>query len=171
MAQVPRIGAAPDYRRLRLGVAGGKALPGGALMDRLVMQAGRALVRAMVGDDSCQACAAVAELWSLAYPAPEAQGVQAELDGLKVQVTRARRAGDVDSEQALEGYWQVKFQQLLSAEPSPRAFSTSWITCWSRRCCRRRRKPGRGNKLPPMPRPCVSRSSARRQPGSPRRPR
>jgi hypothetical protein len=87
-------------------------------MDRLVVQAGRALVRAMAGDDWHQASAAVIGLWSLAYPAPAAHSVQAELDELREQVTRARRAGDVGSEHALEGYWQVKLQQLLIAGPA-----------------------------------------------------
>jgi hypothetical protein len=87
-------------------------------MDRLVVQAGRALVRAIAGDDWHQACAAVVALWSLAYPAPEAGRVQAELDELREQVTRARHAGDAGSEQALEGYWQIKLQQLLIADPA-----------------------------------------------------
>jgi hypothetical protein len=87
-------------------------------MDRLVIQAGRALVRAMVSDDWHQAYAAVAGLWSLAYPASQTGGVQAELDELREQVTRARRAGDAAAEQALEGYWQVKLQQLLFADPA-----------------------------------------------------
>jgi hypothetical protein len=87
-------------------------------MDRLVMQAGRALVRAMAGDDWHQASAAVTGLWSLAYPASQAHGVQSELDELREQVTQARRADDADSEQALEGYWQVKLQQLLYADPA-----------------------------------------------------
>jgi hypothetical protein len=72
----------------------------------------------MVGDDWHQACDAVTALWSLAYPAPQARSVQAELDELREQVTQASRAGDAGSEQAMEGYWQVKLQQLLIADPA-----------------------------------------------------
>ena len=87
-------------------------------MDRLVMQAGRALVRATVGDDWDKVRVAVTSLWSLAYPGPQGDGVQAELAELREQVTRARSVGDVGSEQALEGYWQVKLQQLLHDDPT-----------------------------------------------------
>jgi len=87
-------------------------------MDFVVMKAGRALVWAMAGDDWHQVREAVTYLWSVAYPAPQVRGVQAELDELRDQVLQARSIGDARTEKALEGVWQIKLQQFLRAEPA-----------------------------------------------------
>jgi hypothetical protein len=92
----------------------------GPLMDRIVLRAGRALVGAAAGDGWPQVREAIVGLWPDGSGPPQAGGVNvgAELDELREQVLRARAASDTHTEKALEGAWQIKLQQLLSANPA-----------------------------------------------------
>ena len=89
-------------------------------MDPIVMRAGQALVGAMAGDAWPQVREAVVGFWPNGSKPPQAGGVDvdAELDELREQILHARAASDKDTERALEGAWQIKLQQLLSANPA-----------------------------------------------------
>ncbi len=92
----------------------------GPLMDPIVMRAGQALVGAMAGDAWPQVREAVVGFWPDGSKPPQAGGVDvgAELDELRERILHARAASDKDTERALEGAWQIKLQQLLSANPA-----------------------------------------------------
>ncbi|MDX3108777.1 hypothetical protein [Nonomuraea angiospora] len=86
-------------------------------MDPIVLAAGTALVTAMATDAWQSARDGAVALWRKVRP-EQAEVVEAELVEVREQVLEARRDGDVDTEQALAGTWQVRLQQLLRAEPS-----------------------------------------------------
>ena len=87
-------------------------------MDRIVLAAGTALIGAIVGDAWRQVREAVAGLWRRGHHQQQPGDIGAELDDLREQLLQARRDGDTATEQALEGAWQVKLQQLLRADPT-----------------------------------------------------
>lgn len=87
-------------------------------MDPVVLAFGPALVGAIATDTWQQAQEAVTSLWRRAHPRQKADSIGAELDELREEVLLARRSGDVDTERALEGTWQVRLQQLLRADPA-----------------------------------------------------
>ncbi|PZG19841.1 hypothetical protein [Nonomuraea aridisoli] len=86
-------------------------------MDPIVLAAGTALVTAMATDAWQSARDGAVALWRKVRP-EQAEVVEAELIEAREQVLEARRDGDVDTEQALAGVWQVRLQQLLRADPS-----------------------------------------------------
>lgn len=86
-------------------------------MDPVVMAAGTGIVEAIAGDTWQQVREAVAGLWRRVR-SHDVDGVETELDDLRAQVLRARHDGDAATEKALEGLWQVKLSQLLSANPA-----------------------------------------------------
>ena len=85
-------------------------------MDPVVLAFGPALVGAVATDMWPRVREAVTGLWRRARSRSETGDVGAELDDLRDQVLLARRDGDGDTEQALEGAWQVRAQQLLRAD-------------------------------------------------------
>lgn len=86
-------------------------------MDPVVQAAGTALVQAIATDAWQQVRQAVAGLWHRVYPG-QGDRLGADLDELRAQVVQARADGDVQTEQALEGAWQLRLQQLLGADPA-----------------------------------------------------
>jgi hypothetical protein len=87
-------------------------------MDPVVAAFGTALVGAIATDAWQQVHEAVTSLWRRVYPRREDDGIGAELDELREQVLVARRDSDTSTEQALEGAWQLRLQQLLRADPA-----------------------------------------------------
>jgi hypothetical protein len=87
-------------------------------MDRIVLAAVTALAGAVVGDGWRQVHEAIAGLWRRGHSPQQADTIGAEVDQLREQLLQARRDGDTGTEQALEGAWQVKLQQLLRADPT-----------------------------------------------------
>ena len=87
-------------------------------MDPVVAAFGTALVGAIATDAWQQVREAVTGLWHRVHPRREDDSIGAELDELREQVLVARRDGDVDTERALEGAWQVRLAQLLRADPA-----------------------------------------------------
>jgi len=88
-------------------------------MDRTVTESGRALVAAMAGDRWRLARAALIDLlWHRASLRPQLDSVSIELDELRALILQARSARDEDTERALEGAWQIRLQQLVSADPA-----------------------------------------------------
>ena len=86
-------------------------------MDPVVAAFGTALVGAIATDAWQQVREVVAGLWRRVHPRREDDDIGAELDELRERVLAARRDADADTEQALEGTWQVRLQQLLRADP------------------------------------------------------
>ena len=86
-------------------------------MDPVVAAFGTALVGAIATDAWQQVREAVTGLWRRVHSRREDDGIGAELDELREQVLVARRDGDVGTETALEGAWQLRLQQLLRADP------------------------------------------------------
>ncbi|GAA2277738.1 hypothetical protein GCM10010145_58440 [Streptomyces ruber] len=80
------------------------------------MAAGSALVGAMATDAWKQARDGVVALWRRVRP-ERAEEVGRDLDALHGQVLRAREAEDADTEQALQGWWRVRLQELLQQDP------------------------------------------------------
>jgi hypothetical protein len=87
-------------------------------VDPMVAAFGTALVGAIATDAWQQVRGAVTGLWRRVHPAREGDGIGAELDELREQVLVARRDGDVGTERALEGAWQLRLAQLLGADPA-----------------------------------------------------
>jgi hypothetical protein len=87
-------------------------------MDPIVLAFGPALVGAIATDAWPRVREAVTGLWRRGHPQQKADDTGAELDELREQVLLARRDGDIDTERALEGAWQVRLQQLLRADPT-----------------------------------------------------
>src|SRR5271169_2546288 len=87
-------------------------------MDPVVAAFGTALVGAIATDAWQQVRKAVTGLWRRVHPLREDGGIGDELDELRDQVLAARRDGDVGTERALEGAWQLRLQQLLRADPA-----------------------------------------------------
>jgi hypothetical protein len=87
-------------------------------MDPLVLAFGPALVGAIATDAWPRVREAVTGLWRRVRPRHEADDIGTELDELREQVLLACRDGDTSTEQALEGAWQVRLQQLLRADPA-----------------------------------------------------
>lgn len=83
----------------------------------MVQAAGTALVQAIATDAWQQVKDAVTGLWRRVRPG-HADHVDGELDELRQQVLRARADGDGSTEQALEGAWQLRLQDLLRADPA-----------------------------------------------------
>ena len=86
-------------------------------MDPVAAAFGTAMVGAIATDAWQQVHEAVACLWRRVAPRREDDGIGAELNELREQVLVARRDGDVGTERALEGAWQLRLQQLLRADP------------------------------------------------------
>jgi hypothetical protein len=86
-------------------------------MDPVVQAAGTALVQAMATDAWTQARQAVTRLWRRVHPG-HGERVGGDLDELRAQVLRARAGGDAQTEQALEGAWQLRLQELLRMDPA-----------------------------------------------------
>ncbi len=86
-------------------------------MDWIALAAGTALVGAIATDAWQQVRKEVTGLWRRVHP-QEADGIGTQLEELRLQILLARRDGDARTENALEGAWQVKLQQLLRAEPT-----------------------------------------------------
>jgi hypothetical protein len=86
-------------------------------MDPIVLAAGTALVGAMATSTWQQVCEAVTGLWRRVHP-QQADDIGTELEELREHILWARRDGDIDTEKAFEGAWQVKLQQLLQADPT-----------------------------------------------------
>lgn len=88
-------------------------------MDPIVMAAGTALVGAMATDAWQQSRAAVVRWWRARPGASrrEADEVEAELERVRGQIVAARERGDEATEEALAGWWRLRFQQLLDADP------------------------------------------------------
>jgi hypothetical protein len=89
----------------------------GCVMDPIVLAFGTALVGAIATSTWQQVRDAAASLWRHVSP-KKAQEIGVELDELRDQILQARHDGDIDTEAALEGAWQLKTQQLLRAEPA-----------------------------------------------------
>jgi hypothetical protein len=86
-------------------------------MDPMVQAAGTALVQAIATDAWQQIKVAVTGLWRRVRPGHAGQ-VAGDLDELREQVLQARADGDRGTEQALEGAWQLRLQELLRADPA-----------------------------------------------------
>jgi hypothetical protein len=86
-------------------------------VDPIVLAAGTALVTAMATDAWQSARDGAVALWRKVRP-EQADVVEAELIEVREQVLQARRDDDADTEQALDGMWQVRLQQLLRTDPS-----------------------------------------------------
>jgi hypothetical protein len=86
-------------------------------MDPIVQQAGTALVQAIATDAWQQVKQAVTALWRRVHPG-HADRLGGDLDQLRAQVLQARVDGDAQTEQALEGAWQLRLQELLRADPA-----------------------------------------------------
>ena len=86
-------------------------------MDPIVQAAGSALVGAIATDAWQQVKRAVTGLLRRAHPG-QADRVGSDLDELRQQVLQARADGDPPTEQALEGAWQLRLQDLLRADPA-----------------------------------------------------
>lgn len=86
-------------------------------MDPIVQAAGTALVGAVATDAWQQVKQAVIGLWRRVHPG-QACRVSSELDELRNQVLQARADGDAGTEQALEGAWRLRLQDLLKTEPA-----------------------------------------------------
>lgn len=86
-------------------------------MDPIAQAAGTALVQAIATDAWQQVKQAVTGLWRRVRPG-RADRVGGDLDELRAQVLRARADGDAGTEQALEGAWQLRLQELLRADPA-----------------------------------------------------
>jgi hypothetical protein len=89
----------------------------GAVMDPIAQAAGTALVQATVTDAWQQVKRAVVALWRRARP-ESARRVGGDLDELRAQVLQARADGDAGAEQALEGAWRLRLEELLRADPA-----------------------------------------------------
>jgi hypothetical protein len=88
-------------------------------MDQTAAHAGKALVGVMAGDSWRMARAALTDLvWRSASLRPRTGVVTAKLDELRTQARRARDTGDAETEEALAGAWQLRLQQLLTADPA-----------------------------------------------------
>ena len=87
-------------------------------MEPIVLAFGPALVGAIATDGWPRVRDAVTGLWRRGSARHEADDIGTELDQLREQVVLARRDGDISSEGALEGAWQVRLQQLLRADPA-----------------------------------------------------
>jgi hypothetical protein len=85
-------------------------------MDPIVQAAGTALVQAIASDAWQQVKRAITGLWHRAHPGCAVE-VGGDMDELRRQVLQARADGDVGTERALEGAWQVRLQELLRADP------------------------------------------------------
>ena len=86
-------------------------------MDPIVLAFGPALVGAIATDTWPRVREAVTGLWRRVHP-QKADDIGTDLDELREQVLAARRDGDIDTERAFEGAWQVRLQQLLRADPA-----------------------------------------------------
>lgn len=86
-------------------------------MDPLITTFGTAVVGAAATDAWQQARDAVINLWRRVRP-HQADSIGTEIETLRQEVLQARQDGDLDTEHALEGSWQVKLQQLLRQEPA-----------------------------------------------------
>ena len=86
-------------------------------MDPIAQAAGTALVQAIATDAWQQVKQAVSRLWRRVHPG-RADRVSGDLDELRTQVLRARADGDAGTEQALEGAWQLRLQELLRTDPA-----------------------------------------------------
>ncbi|NJP30129.1 hypothetical protein FLW53_39280 [Microbispora sp. SCL1-1] len=64
-----------------------------------------------------QARAGAVALWRRVRP-EQADTVEKELAEVRTQVLAARHDGDLDTERALAGSWQVRLQQLLREDPA-----------------------------------------------------
>ena len=84
-------------------------------MDPIVLAAASALVGAMATDSWDEVKHAVAKLWHRIHPG-HTDEVSSELELLRRQVLEARANDDQDTERALEGFWQLKLQELLRAD-------------------------------------------------------
>jgi hypothetical protein len=60
---------------------------------------------------------ALISLWHRAHP-HRVDNVSSELEELREEVLAARRNDDEQTENALEGMWQVRLQQLVRANPA-----------------------------------------------------
>lgn len=85
-------------------------------MDPIVVAAGTALVSAIATDGWRHARDAVAALWRRARP-DQAGEIEPALDALRAEVLQARVDGDSETEQALEGAWRLRLQQMVRARP------------------------------------------------------
>ncbi|MFI7533631.1 hypothetical protein [Streptosporangium sp. NPDC049376] len=85
-------------------------------MDPLVLAAGTALVTAMATDAWQDARAGVVALWRRFRP-EQAEVVEGELVEAHAELLTARQAGDVETERALAGLWQVRLAHLLREAP------------------------------------------------------
>jgi hypothetical protein len=86
-------------------------------MDPIAQAAGTALVQAVTTDAWQQVKQVVTGLWRRIHPG-RADQVGGDLDELRAQVLRARADGDAGTEQALEGAWQLRLQELLREDPA-----------------------------------------------------
>jgi hypothetical protein len=86
-------------------------------MDPMVQAAGTALVQAIATDAWQQVKQAVTGLWRRVRPG-HADQVAGELDELRQRMLEARADGDSGTEQALEGAWQLRLQELLRNDPA-----------------------------------------------------
>ena len=87
-------------------------------MDPIVLAFGTALVGAIATSTWQQVREAVTGLWRRVHSRQEADDIGTELDELREQVLLARRDGDTGTQNALEGAWQLRLQQLLRADPA-----------------------------------------------------
>jgi predicted LPLAT superfamily acyltransferase len=86
-------------------------------VDPIVLAAGTALVTAMATDAWEQARTGAVTLWRRVRP-EQADTVEKELAEVRAQMLAARHDGDMDTERALAGSWQVRLQQLLREDPA-----------------------------------------------------
>src|ERR1700728_2659428 len=87
----------------------------GGVMDPIVQAAGTTLVQAIATDAWQQVKQAVTGLWRRVHPGHADQG-GGGLDQLRQEVLLARANGDTGTEQALEGAWQLRLQELVRAD-------------------------------------------------------
>jgi hypothetical protein len=86
-------------------------------MDPIVQAAGTALIQAIVTDAWQQVAQAITGLWRRVHPR-NADQVGRDLGELRRQALQAHTDSDTVTEQALEGAWQLKLQELLNADPA-----------------------------------------------------
>ena len=87
-------------------------------MDAVVAAFGTALVAAVATDAWGQVREALTALWHRAQAQPDANRIGTELDELREKAMQARGDGDAAITTALEGIWQLKLRDLLSADPA-----------------------------------------------------
>jgi hypothetical protein len=88
-------------------------------MDPIVLAAATALVAAMATDAWQQTRTAVLAWWRKNHPR-HFRDISRELESTYLKVLAARDRGDGNLQQALTSAWQVRFQQVVDANPDVR---------------------------------------------------